>query len=89
MKALVLQSEKHIEVADYSLTQPTADEVMVRMRAAGLNRRDYWIQQGLYPGLVPPVVLGSDGVGEVVEVGDKVDRSWLGKRYYEPKLRLG
>lgn len=31
---------------------------------AGLNRRDHWIIQGLYPGIELPAVLGSDGLVE-------------------------
>lgn len=42
-----------------------AGEVIVQLRAAALNHRDLYITQGLYPGVRPPVVLGSDGVGMV------------------------
>ena len=54
-------------------------EVVVRLRRAALNRRDYWITQGLYPGLQLPVVLGSDGAGEVVAAGEGVDPACLGQ----------
>ena len=40
-------------------------EALVRLRAAALNRRDWWIQQGRYAGLKFPIVLGSDGAGVV------------------------
>ncbi|MDX1477524.1 MAG: zinc-binding dehydrogenase [Saprospiraceae bacterium] len=40
-----------------------ADEVVVQLYAAALNRRDYWITQGKYPGLRFPAILGSDGAG--------------------------
>lgn len=36
---------------------------VVRLRAAALNRRDYWITLGLYANLRFPTVLGSDGCG--------------------------
>ena len=80
MRAMVLQSAKSIIIDECPQPHPAANEVLLRMRAAALNRRDYWIQQGLYPGLVPPVILGSDGVGDVVELGPDVDAQWLGKR---------
>jgi NADPH:quinone reductase-like Zn-dependent oxidoreductase len=38
-------------------------QVIVKLKAAALNRRDYWITQGLYPGIRCPVILGSDGAG--------------------------
>lgn len=40
-----------------------ADMVVVDLKASALNRRDWWITQGLYPGIVMPTVLGSDGCG--------------------------
>ena len=48
-------------------------EVVVELRAAALNHRDVWITKGLYPGIVYPVVPGSDGAGLVHAVGDQVD----------------
>lgn len=44
-------------------------EVLVRVRAAALNRRDVFITQGLYPGIALPKTLGSDGAGEVAALG--------------------
>jgi zinc-binding alcohol dehydrogenase/oxidoreductase len=55
-----------------------AGEVLVRLAAAALNHRDSFIRQGLYAGIKLPVVLGSDGSGEVVAVGEGVDESMLG-----------
>lgn len=40
-----------------------ADQVIVEVKAAAFNRRDYWITQGKYPGIVFPIILGSDGAG--------------------------
>jgi zinc-binding alcohol dehydrogenase/oxidoreductase len=80
MQALVL-----VEVGQPLQLQPrapltaAAGEVIVQLRAAALNRRDYWITQGMYPGIKLPVVLGSDGAGVVAQTGPGVDRSWLGK----------
>ncbi|OJJ02350.1 hypothetical protein ASPVEDRAFT_53056 [Aspergillus versicolor CBS 583.65] len=54
---------------------PTAgdSEVVVKLHGASLNYRDLIIPKGKYPfPLSFPVVPGSDGAGEVVEVGSKV-----------------
>ncbi|KAF9888770.1 hypothetical protein FE257_008346 [Aspergillus nanangensis] len=49
------------------------NSVLVKLHAASLNYRDLIIPKGLYPfPLTLPVVPGSDGAGEVVEVGAKV-----------------
>ena len=44
---------------------PTGGQVIVRLHAAAFNRRDYWIQQGKYPGVEYPVIPGADGAGSV------------------------
>jgi zinc-binding alcohol dehydrogenase/oxidoreductase len=44
-------------------------EVLVRVRAAALNRRDLFITQGLYPNIRMPITLGSDGAGEIAALG--------------------
>ena len=66
MRAVVL-AERGGTPAVREWPEPEAGpgEVKVRLRAAALNHRDVWIARGLYPGVAPPVVLGSDGVGEL------------------------
>jgi zinc-binding alcohol dehydrogenase/oxidoreductase len=79
MQALVLRAVKQpLELEQRPPLQAAAGEAVVQLKAAALNRRDYWITQGLYPGIKPPVVLGSDGAGIVTQVGRQADSSWLG-----------
>ena len=54
-------------------------QAVVRLRAAALNHRDVWIQQGLYPGIALPLIPGSDGAGVVESVGDPADAGWIGR----------
>ncbi len=65
MKAAVFQGQKvgieYIEVPDCI---STSQEVKTKVLASALNRRDYYITQGLYPGVVTPVILGSDACVE-------------------------
>jgi len=80
MKALVL----HSAVNPYVFTEVdkpvlATGEVLVQVKAAALNRRDYWIAVGKYAGIKYPTILGSDGAGIVAEVGEGVDRQWRGK----------
>jgi NADPH:quinone reductase-like Zn-dependent oxidoreductase len=51
---------------------PGPGEVLVRLRAAALNHRDLYICRGQYPGLSFPIILGSDGMGEIAAVGPGV-----------------
>lgn len=39
------------------------DQAIISVKCAALNRRDFWIQHGQYPGIALPVTLGSDGAG--------------------------
>jgi zinc-binding alcohol dehydrogenase/oxidoreductase len=58
-----------LRVEDIAIPEPGPGEVLVRLRAAALNRRDVFITQGLYPGIALPRTLGSDGAGEVAGHG--------------------
>lgn len=78
MKALVLQEIKTpISCQEITLPEPQAGQVLVKIHAAAMNHRDVYITQGLYPGVITPVTLGSDGAGEVVKIGANVNVSWL------------
>jgi NADPH:quinone reductase-like Zn-dependent oxidoreductase len=69
---------------------PGAGEALVRLHAAALNRRDVWIRKGQYAGIKVPIILGSDGAGEVVEVGERVDRVWKGREVViDPSFNWG
>ena len=60
---------------------PGPGQVLVRMRAAALNRRDLMLMDGTYPlPATPGVVPLSDGVGEVVAVGPGATRAAVGDR---------
>lgn len=66
MKALVLNEVKQpLVLKEMSSPKAGKGQVIVKLKAAALNRRDYWITQGLYPGISCPIVLGSDGAGIV------------------------
>ena len=80
MRAAVLTKLKSpLELQERPSLQPGPGEAVVDIKAAALNRRDYWITQGLYPGIDPPVVLGSDAAGVVSRCGDAEAEAWLGR----------
>ncbi len=59
--------------------EPGEGELCIELHAAALNRRDYWITQGMYPGIRLPVVLGSDGAGVVIRAGAGANARWVGQ----------
>ena len=80
MKAIVLEAADK-PLAYKEVDKPTLQpgEVLVKIKAAALNRRDYWITVGKYGGIKYPTILGSDGAGIVAEVGSDADKYWLDK----------
>jgi D-arabinose 1-dehydrogenase-like Zn-dependent alcohol dehydrogenase len=84
MKALVFHEHGSLEQVTYE-DVPTpeigADEVLVEIKAAALNRLDLWVLGG-WPGLnlKLPHIMGSDGAGIVAEVGAHVDSFAVGDR---------
>jgi len=80
MKAIVLEAaDKPLVLKEVEKPSIGTDEVLVQIKAAALNRRDYWITIGQYAGIKYPAILGSDGAGIVVEAGSSVDQKWLNK----------
>jgi NADPH:quinone reductase-like Zn-dependent oxidoreductase len=76
MKAAVIYENGGLDVVrveDIPEPKPAPDEVLVRMRYAGLNHLDIWVRKGR-PGMQPkwPHVLGSDGFGVIEAVGSQV-----------------
>ncbi|WP_462266928.1 zinc-binding dehydrogenase [Mucilaginibacter sp.] len=80
MKAVVLTG-KNQPLALQEVDNPAIGpgEVLVQIKAAALNRRDYWITVGQYAGIKYPSILGSDGSGIVVEAADEAGQAWLNK----------
>jgi len=79
MKAMVLQGKASpFVMLELPIPKPAADEALVKLSAAALNRRDWYIQQGTYPRTRYPVIIGSDGAGVVADVGSNVSRSLIG-----------
>lgn len=60
---------------------PRADEVRIRVHAAGLNFADVMARQGLYPDAPPlPAVMGYECAGAVDQVGSSVSDVAIGDR---------
>lgn len=81
MKAVVLAETggpEKLKVQEVPTPSPEAGMVRVKLRAAALNRRDYWMTVGLYPNINLPVVPGSDGAGIVESVGTGADVGLIG-----------
>ena len=91
MQAAVLTAIKE-PLTLLELPDPTAQpgQAVVRLKAAALNHRDLWIQQGLYKDIRVPLIPGSDGAGVVAAVGAPADAGWVGREVIiNPSLDWG
>jgi zinc-binding alcohol dehydrogenase/oxidoreductase len=80
MKAIVLEAaDKPLAFKEVAKPTLAAGDALVKINAAALNRRDYWITIGKYAGLKYPAILGSDGAGIVAEVSSDDDKHWINR----------
>jgi len=97
MKAFVVDRYKRkdgMRLAEMPDPEVRPHDVLVRVRAAGVNRLDAKIQQGEFKLILPyrvPFVLGNDVAGEVVRIGPQVTRFKIGDEVYArpAKDRIG
>jgi NADPH:quinone reductase len=70
-----------LRVRDLPTPTAGADELVVRVEVAGVNFRDVMVRRGAYPALpAPPLPIGVEGAGMVVEVGSSVTEFSVGDR---------
>jgi len=84
MKAVLFYEHGEPEVlqyGDFATPEPGPGQVLVRLKAAGLNRLDLWARAG-WPGikLEYPHIPGADGAGEVAALGTGVEGWSPGER---------
>ncbi len=85
MQAIVVQNagkDSQLCSEPRSVPQPGADQLLVKVAAAGINRADLMQRRGIYP---PPAgdsdILGLEVAGVVVAAGAQ-HKSWLGKAVF-------
>ena len=82
MKAVRIHEDGGPDVLTYEdVDDPVAGpgEVLVSLRAAGLNHLDVWVRKGL-PSVPKPRILGADGAGVVAALGEGADGFEVGAR---------
>jgi putative PIG3 family NAD(P)H quinone oxidoreductase len=74
--------EKQVVIEEHPDPVPGAGEVLVRVRAAGLNGADMMQRRGLYPAPPgsPPDIPGLELAGEVLALGPAAERFAVGDR---------
>ncbi|MFI2365122.1 zinc-binding dehydrogenase [Promicromonospora sp. NPDC019610] len=82
MRALTIEPEGVLAVREHPDPVPGVSEVLVRVRAAGMNPADLGQRMGLYPAPYgsPPDIPGLDLAGEVIARGPYARRFSVGDR---------
>src|SRR5882762_7542356 len=93
MKAILVREFGGLEVLkleEIPTPKPAAGQVLVRIRAAGVNPYDTYMRAGTYA-VKPllPYTPGSDGAGVVEAIGDGVKKVKPGDRVYTAKTLSG
>lgn len=76
MRAFILENGE-LSLAQKELKTLKEREVLVELKYAGLNRRDLYIQSRIGK-TAERYILGSDGMGKIIKMGDKVKQFQIG-----------
>ncbi len=81
MKAVTV-TEDGVKILDAPAPKPNANQVLVRVRACGLNRADLMVASGMAHGAIggPGTIVGMEVSGEVAGVGSEVKGFSVGDR---------
>lgn len=86
MQAVVINyfgGPEQLQLCDTPIPEPEADEVLIEVKAMGINPLDWKLCQGLYTELIElPAILGWDVSGKIVKVGSNVKRFVVGDSIY-------
>src|ERR1700726_3696704 len=93
MKAIVVHEfggPEVLKLEDVPTPRPAAGQVLVRVRAAGVNPYDTYMRNGTYAVKPPlPYTPGSDAAGDVEAIGEGVSKGKRGDRVYTAKTLTG
>ena len=81
MQAVIVEGEAPLHLADVKKPTLKVNDVLVRVRASGLNRADLLQRKGMYP---PPKgaseIMGLECAGEIVSLGKNVKKWGIGDK---------
>jgi S-(hydroxymethyl)glutathione dehydrogenase/alcohol dehydrogenase len=89
--ALAFEAGKPLEIVEVDLQGPQAGEVLVEIKATGICHTDEFTLSGADPEGLFPAILGHEGAGVVVEIGEGVTSVQPGDHViplYTPECRV-
>lgn len=90
MKAAFVVDTCKVEIQDIEKPEIQDDEVLIKVRTTGICGSDLHLYKGTHAFRKPPVILGHEVAGEVVEIGKNVTKFKVGDRVtVEPHIGCG
>jgi L-iditol 2-dehydrogenase len=80
MRALVLTEYGRLQLADVDMPTIGANEVLIRVTACGICGSDVHGYDGTSGRRIPPIIMGHEAAGTVVDTGSDVNRAQVGDR---------
>jgi len=88
--AVAVAAGKPLEIMEVNLEGPRKGEVLVEIKATGLCHTDEFTRSGDDPEGIFPAILGHEGAGVVIEIGEGVTSLEVGDHViplYTPECR--
>jgi NADPH:quinone reductase len=86
MKAIIVKefgSPEVMKIEEVSMPGVEASQVLVKVKAAGVNPVDAYIRSGVYPSVPTlPYTCGKDAAGIVEQIGENITKVKVGDRVY-------
>jgi len=76
--AVAMAAGQPLEIMDVNLEDPKAGEVLIEIKATGICHTDEFTRSGDDPEGMFPVILGHEGAGIVIKLGEGVTSLELG-----------
>jgi 2-desacetyl-2-hydroxyethyl bacteriochlorophyllide A dehydrogenase len=90
MRAAVYYGPYNISVREVKKPKVGSRDVLVKIKAAGICGSDLHVYRGKHPYLTPPIIMGHELSGDIVEVGKEVKEISYGARIVvEPNIPCG
>jgi len=80
MKSAICKEPRNIIIEEIEPPKIDENEVLVKVRSAGISALDVLAYMGLYPAIYYPITLGHQFSGEVSAIGKKVDNVAIGDK---------
>jgi len=78
--AQVSKAGGKFELVDKPIPEPQSNQVLIKVEACGICHSDYFVKEGVFPGIQYPRVPGHEVIGKIVKTGSDVQGWKEGER---------